>query len=543
MLNLSTKKGKGYLFVGFWLLTMLLYRHGYGSQFIDDYISGIVLFINDGWAGWATSYGFSSLYYAHDAVFCGFFSLFGSSPLAWFLLFTGMHSLNATLAFGFIKRLFTNNHFKAPTLAALFISLLFLVSPYQTENVIWAATIHYGISMLCLWAMVWLYASYIDWGHKWKLFVCFFLFAFSLLTLEIALVFPAIMLLVFGLLWQPFSGLGNVLRHTKIIVLPMAAIIALYLGATFVLKGHFIGHYGSESHLQLSLVHILGGIWSYLAKLLGLVHYYPYNARAYIYSHLGQAKIAIAITVCVTAIWYALFRYRKPWAMFALGWAGLVFVSLLPVISMHFQYLNQGQNDRLSYFASIFIYGGPIILFVWFASRWLWLYGLAMVAVSILLLVPQTTNWQHASAIQNKAVDSPLFYAGQGYIYLLNLPCFYSGTYVYRSIERLHFARKYYQLPDVSDRIKYVASANMHHTDDSVTVTTLPSPNTFNIELSAWGNWFWQGEIGAQNSSNEDMSITIDEWGHSYILVLPKLRPEDRLLYFTQNGWQEVKTQ
>ncbi len=539
-INVPGKKHILLVWLGFWVLTMLLYWHGLGSQFVDDFLSGVVLFINDGWSGWPTSYGFTSLYYGHNAAFYGFYWLFGSSPVAWFLLFTGMHSLNATLAFGFIKRLLSNNHFKAPTLAALLITLLFLVSPYQTENVIWAATIHYGISMLCMWAIAWLYASYIDFGGKWKLLGCILIFAFSLVTLEISLVFPGIMLMFFGLLWQPYTGLGNIWRHIKALVLPMAAIMILYLGATYLLKGHFIGHYGSESHLQFGFPQLLGVVWKYAAKLIGFIHYYPYSAREYVYAHLEQPKIAIALLLVLAFSWYALFRYRKPWAMFALGWIGLVVITLLPVVSMHFQYLHQGQNDRLSYFASIFIYGAPVVLFLWVMPRGLWLYGPVAIGISIILLVPQTTVWQYATEVQNKAVDSPLFYNTQGNIYLLNLPCFYNGVYIYRNIERLHFARKYYSLPDVSNRIKYVTSTNMHHMDDSVAVTILPAPNTFNIELSAWGNWFWHGEVGDQNRKDEDMTLVFDEWGHSYTLYLPKLQPEDRLLYFTPTGWQAV---
>jgi len=177
---------------------------------------------------------------------------------------------------------------------------------------------------------------------------------------------------------------------------------------------------------------------------------------------------------------------------------------------------------------------------MWFASRWLWLFGAVAVVVFIVLLQPHTVKWQRATQMQNLAVDSPHFYEIKGSLYLLNLPVYYDGIYVYRNINRFHWAREYYQLPSVSAQAVYVLSANMHSITDSVTVTPLPEPNTFKIELSAWGNWFWHHTLGAQSRKEENMAITVDEWNHSYILELPNLKPEDRLLYFGPHGWQPV---
>ncbi len=527
--------------LGFWIVTMLLYRHGYGNQFIDDYIAGIVRFMDEGWAGFADSYDFPSLYYGHNIVFYGFYSVFGSSALAWFLLFTGLHSLNAAFGYGFIKRLFTNNGFQASTAGALVAALLFLVSPYQTENVIWGATLHYAVSMLCMWGIMWLYAGYLDSGKAWMLWLSYLMFAFSLLTLEISLVFPGIFMIVFGLLWRPVAGLKGLFSHFKPIALPMGLLIGLYLIGTYWLKGHFIGHYGSDTHLKFSAVQLLGSLWQYLAKLLGFVHYYPFHIKEFIYLNLVKATVAFGLLAVAIGIWVVLWKYRKPLAWFALGWMGLVFIALLPVLNMYFMFLNQGENDRLSYLASVFIYAIPVLLLMWFARRLVWAYGAVVLVVSVFFLNTQTTKWQHAATLQAQAADSPLFYGTKGNIYLLNLPCYYQGVYVYRRFHRLHWARQFYGLPDLSNQLQYVVSANMQLPTDSVIAVALPEPNTFKVELSTWGNWFWYHMNGAQNRTEEEMTITLDEWGHSYTLYLPNLKPEDRLLYFTHNGWQAVK--
>jgi len=294
-------------FVGFWLLTMLLYRHGFGSQFTDDFIAGIVRFMDEGWSGYADSFNFPSLYYGHNIVFYGFYSLVGASALAWFLLFTGLHSINAVLAFGFLKRIFTNQGFPAAGPGALVAALLFLVSPYQTENVIWGATLHYATSMLCMWAIVWLYASYLDAGKGWKLGLIYLIFGFSLLTLEITMVFPGLFMLFFGWLWQPTRSWTVVFKLLLTIALPMGLIIVLYIGATYLLKGHYIGHYG-DSHLQFEVVQTISTFWQYTAKLLGLAHFLPWKDK--IYTLLADARVALGLLLLAVGAWAVLYKYR-----------------------------------------------------------------------------------------------------------------------------------------------------------------------------------------------------------------------------------------
>lgn len=528
-------------FIALWALTCLAYHYGLGSQFTDDYIAGIVRFMDVGWAGLADSYEFTSLYYGHNIVFYGFYCLFGNSPIAWFLLFTGLHSLNATLTYFFFRKLFANNQFRQANIGALAISLLFLLSPYQTENVIWGATLHYAVSMLCMWCIAWLYIAYLNSGRRLLLVCMYLLFAFALVTLEISLVFPGVFMVVFALLWQPNTTISTMARHFVNIALPMAAIIILYFSATYLIKGHFIGHYGSGTHMQFNPGTLVSTMWKYYAKLLGFAHWLPYNYQTQLYGLLDKAKVAFAILALALLAIGALYVCRKRYATFTFGWGLIIFVLLLPVLNMYFMYLVQGENDRLSYFASPFIYGLPVLLFMWLSRKLFWVYTVSMLVACMVLLQVHTHKWKQAAEVQSKAVDSPLFYNPQGDVYLLNLPVYYRGIYVFRSYNRLRLAREFHSLPNIHDNITYVLSANMQHPTDSVVVTTLPEPNTFKVELSAWGIWFWQGNRGAQNVTNDAMSITLDEWGHSYILTIPNLKPTDRLLYFANDGWHQVE--
>lgn len=525
-----------------WLITIVLYRPCYGSLFVDDFITGILSFKAQGWAGFADSYGFTSLYYGHNFFFLGFYSLFGASHLAWFLLFTGLHSLNATLVYVFFKRLFTNNHFGYATGVALVTCLLFLVSPYQVENVVWGATLHYALCMLFMWCIMLLYASYLQRGGVYKLWLSYLLFAVALVTLEIALVFPIIFLLVFGVLWRQANGAHTPFRLLKLLVLPMLVLVGAYLLLSLQLKGDMIGHYGSDMHLKCSIPQIFGNWWRYLAKLLGYVHFWPQHQQTEVYVRLGHHIFTYGLWAALAAIWVWLYRIRPRAAWFALGWGAVAFVALLPVLNMLFIYFHNGENARLSYFASPFVLAMPVLFLSWVAPRYIIAYALLMMGLNATLLHTQTTKWHYAALAHQTALDSPLFY-GPGKAYLLNLPSYYDGAYVFRNQHRLHWARAFHGLPQIFDKLEFLLSANMHTPADSVIVTALPQANTYKVAFATAGNWFWHNGYKTISRSDKDMTVTIDENHHSYTLTIPNLKPEDKLLYFTLNGWQQVPRQ
>src|SRR5690606_12719917 len=130
-------------------------------------------------------------------------------------------------------------------------------------------------------------------------------------------------LLVFGILWQPSTGINNLLKHTKTIILPSTVIVLLYFAATYLLKGHFIGHYG-EAHLRFEPVTMLGTFWQYIAKLLGYVHYYPGHTRMAVYSAVTQPWAALTFLFVLAIIYWGLLRYRKHIGWFSLGWLGTI---------------------------------------------------------------------------------------------------------------------------------------------------------------------------------------------------------------------------
>ncbi len=216
-----------FIFILFYLITCIIYFRAAGTHFLDDTLSWMYFFIQQGWGGFYNSFDFTSLYWGHDLIYNSAYILFGTSKWPWFFLLTGLHVLNAFMGFVFTKKILERNNIKFSVEIALAGALLFLLSPHQTENVVWGATMHYGFSMVLMWAGFIVYERFLLFKKAHHLIVFYLLFMCALITLEISLMFPGLYFIVFTFLWGP-AAKKELKRHIKFIVIPMAIIILLY---------------------------------------------------------------------------------------------------------------------------------------------------------------------------------------------------------------------------------------------------------------------------------------------------------------------------
>lgn len=524
----------------FFMLTVILFHNGYGSQFLDDFFTILVYFRQQGWSGFYDSYGFTSLYYGHNFINLSAYSLFGLNKMAWYLLFTGLHSLNAFLGFIFFSQLFQKNNLSNAKLMAFLGSLMFLLAPYQTENVIWGATLHYAISFLCLWACLMLLALYLDSG-KWRhLFLSHLLFAFALLTLELSLVYPAIFFVVFGFLWPPFEY-----ERLKQIVLkimaPNACIIVIYFLLTKFIKGHFIGHYGSEVHLaNLGLSNMASAFLKYVVKLVFFIHHFSFYARGEVYGFFDDHPVVSAIAfllLAISSVAAFVFNRRKIFLATALFLSG--FAMLLPVLNMYFAYMFTTENERLSYIASYFIYLAIILLFSYTGKLGMLFLALGFIATSSYLLHGSTESWKGASQVQKAAVDS-FRWEDADRIFVLNQPCYFRGVYVFRNKTRLNRALYIMRDIDIQTNIREIAWANMNSFADSVLVEKRDG-RALKVTLPNWGRWFWYNNLGAADYENDYCKVDFSDDGQSYVVEFKDLSPFDTVICYTPNGWREIR--
>jgi hypothetical protein len=173
-----------FLFIVSWIFVFAIYFPGYKAMLIDDGISGLWEFKKWGFSGYLYSYGMKSFYYGYFGFLAILYFLFGTNPLGWFIVFSFLHALNTTFIFKAFQKLYTAFALQNGLWIALLGSILFLVSPYQSENIIWAATSHYSLTLfVLLYGIHWI-CDFMNKGASIKSIAIFHsLFIFSLLTL------------------------------------------------------------------------------------------------------------------------------------------------------------------------------------------------------------------------------------------------------------------------------------------------------------------------------------------------------------------------
>ena len=180
------------IFIIYLVVAFLFFGKGYKGELVDDGLAGLVKFENMGWSGFWRSFGFTSLYYFHDIFVLTVYKLVGKSTLGWFIVMVTLHCFNATLGFTLFKKFYALMGVEHGVPIALAGSTLFLLSPYQTENVLWAATLHYSIalSIFLFSSIILLNDLQLGQLRSITIFIVSVLYCIALVTLEISLIFP-----------------------------------------------------------------------------------------------------------------------------------------------------------------------------------------------------------------------------------------------------------------------------------------------------------------------------------------------------------------
>lgn len=530
-----------YVFILYFAVSCLVYFRAYGAHFLDDTISWMYFFKQDGWSTFYSSFHFTSLYYGHDVLYNLLYLFFGTYALPWFIVLMLVHAANAFCSYVFFKKLFERREVQNTEKIAIGGSVLFLLSPYQTENVVWGATLHYGVSMLLLWAGFYFYEKFLQHKKVIHLLMFYAMFMIALVTLEISLVFPGLFFIVFAFLWQNTFSIKHVWMSCRYIALPMAVIIVGYFLANNYVHGSFIGHYGDEHTKTLFTLQTPITMLQYFAKYLFYVHFLVYDKRDLLYSIINHPLILIVVAgLSILISWYVYTKHTELRKRLFLIWGLLMLalVVLIPVASMYFMYLNQVQNDRLGYFFSLFLFMLLAYLLSLATKKYFFIIVILLSIFNIFLLQDYTQRWKHASEIQKIAMDTFRWYDAEK-VYVLNQPCYFEGVYVFRNDARMDRSLSVLKNIEMYGRIQEVAWANMQDLSNNITVEQMDSL-TLKVTLNEWGRWFWVGDKGAYDYKTDFAEVDFDEWNHSYTVRF-KMCPtvHEPVIYYTPQGWKE----
>lgn len=538
------------------LLVHLFYFRTMEAGFVTDFTGLQERIDGASFWGFLDCFGFPAMHQVTNFFLYLFYDFFGQNPLPWHLVHTSMHVLNGVLGYHLGKRIFQNMGIGSPRLGAFVGSLLFLLSPYAAEVVIWRVCFNFLMSTACILGSLLFLLRYFENKKTSSLWWSHGLFALGLFTFELAVVVPFLGLVLastiplksatsppqggtsqpeenplkFGQSKHPSQkpkvgehratpsplegGWGLTKQYWKRWALPQFLLLTLYFILNKLLLGGWVGHYGAETHLNFDAAQISANLLKYFSKYLTLWREWP-GAWKQQWMAICESETvaygALLVGVAVVALWLRFAPNFRPGqggesrrAISPLWGAGgawlLFFIALLPVANLYVPWLLHGENDRYGYLASLFFYFGLVCLLSFLPKYLRYPFFAAALAVSVFHLHKITVYWQHNAEVVNGLLDD-FRWEGAPEIYVLAMPENFKGTPMFKDFSRkdliLKHALKYGRGKDVKGKIYQIAQYNLGAPEDGVSVTS-DSTNHFQIQFDQWGNWWWRNGIGTQ---------------------------------------------
>ena len=267
---------KGAVFLLFSAIALFLYFPAAKAGLVYDFIDWTTIYFANGIHGFKQLFGDMGMHPLYHLIFFGIYKMAGLNWLVWFVIFLLLHVLNAFLSFKLFSRLFEKIQINNASQIALFGSILFLISPYQTEAVVWKATIHYLTATFCILLALVFLLKYLETPankYLWAVYICQFVALFSL---EIGFSIPLLSLIMF--VWCNARREPIVKSVTKVF-LPQAVVMGIYFVSTKFFFGKWIGHYGAATHLNFSVALLTAALNKYLLKFIFFFQFVKYERR------------------------------------------------------------------------------------------------------------------------------------------------------------------------------------------------------------------------------------------------------------------------
>jgi len=537
---------KKYWYVLFPVLSLVWYLPTYQYGIASDFIGWVYKYKAGDFSDILNCFGYNGLHQVFHFINYSFFSIFGINKVAWYIWFALLHGINASLLFYFLKQWKKKWSFEAKHIE-WYVAILFLISPYQVEVVTWKACMHYLLSMMSLMYGFILLINFLTGGSNRTLWTMHALFFASLFVLEINLSAP-FMFLAFVLCDHFVTNCESSLKDKILkIFLPQAGLILTYFIMNKLILGDWVGHYGSEEHLEVGITEVIGHGWTYFAKYLGFVHMLSYELKDSIYKSISSGPVVYAILfLLLITFGFAVRKFKNLDRRLHFSGTALVmfFMALVPVLSLFFYYVTPYINDRYSYYASPFFFIFLTSLFYFLSSNWRY----ACLILYVILNLVHSRNMIENTARAAQGMDYMLQnlpcedMAGKE-VFLLALPDNFGGNYFYRAFtdDAETFTKSldlFYPQHECQVRSWHnPAQYNMNYSSDAINAHFVDD-QTIKVFIAQNGTWFWRKGIGLTDYENEHFRVELKGW---YYLLHLKNRNDNQVFYKPYGAeWRKV---
>ena len=536
-------KSKPWLaFLLFLSLAHLFYFPTWNAGFVTDF-TGLAERIEGGnFADILNCFGFPALQQVLNFFLYIFYQLFGTAPLPWYLIFTFMHALNAWLLLQVGQKIGQQLKIKDPYTVSFIASLFFLLSPYQTEVLVWRVCFNFLFSSAMILTALWYLTIWLENKHNRPLIIFHLSFLTALFTFELAFALPFISL-CYLILWNASNGNNRATISDSLkTIAPQFGAIGAYFLLTKLTLGSWVGHYGPSVHLRFDLTESLANGFRYLSKFSFFTRYLEHGMKEKIFQWLDNPMLTYGLTVLLLLlIAFALIRFRalSNKAKVSLFFLLAFFIALLPIINLYFNYLLLIENDRYGYLASMF-FCMTLTLVLSFLPRWLYFAAsAAFLALSCVLLWNTNQHWKASTKVYYGLLNDFESY-DQEEVYLLNLPDNLKGAPIFRDFsgqgKAFADALQYIRQKPYNGIIYEVAQYNMTRLSNGVKVEQ-KAPGQLLITFNQYGNWWWRKGQGASNFEIKQFKFT--NQGQSYLLDLKEVSDNASFLYQLEDHFEE----
>ena len=531
-----------WVFPLFLLISLVTYYPTIGAGFVHDFLGWQIAYNAGSFADILNCFGYPGNHQVLHLFFYSIYSIFHIQGLPWYIIFCSIHAFNAWLLFGWVLQITSLWKISISALLVMFVSILFIIHPYNVEAVVWKTCLHYLLSLTAVLGILRISPIYVNEGKEKLLWVSLLIYASSLFLLEISFVTPLVMSIFFFIhLMTTGAGKPEILRSIKFCGGLWGLLVANILLNKLTL-GAWVGHYGADKHLSLDVIGMMSTEVKYFVKHLFEARFFSFKTKSILFDQIlsNPELIFFLMTILISILLVYVVKIRKIasyWHLVVFGFLASLFY-VLPVANMFFYHLQVGMNDRYSYLSLTFL----LIAVIALMSQWpKWLsHSLMAVLLLINIYLQEKTNqyWAESTKILT-SLKSSYRWNDNPFVFILNSPDNLNGitmTSIYDEPSGIDELIDYQTPRPNTGKTFDVFQFNMGTPQDGVDVIQT-GPLQLKVNFKQWGNWWHRHGIGASSYENEYYKAEIQDL--SYVLTFKQFPEGSVILYIVGDQWNE----
>jgi hypothetical protein len=537
-----------WIFLFFFSILFVLYLPASQAGFVADF-TGLIDDLNKStfWEHINRShFKVKSLYHFTQLCTWLFYQIFQANHWAWHILQVSLHALNCTLLFIFSKRLFTDSGLPKSNMILLSGCLLFCVSPYVSEVIVWESAFHYLLGFLLFCCNILIAQKYLYQPKKKYVLLSALVYLLATFSIELFYISPLFILaLAFYYRFILDYNLAHVKQLLTRLLLPQLVLLLLHFVLVKLAFGHWLPHINGDNLLATDFKIILSKPLKYLLQALLLLRFYPLDIKQYVYKLCENALVLVVFyTSFFTMLWVLLrkIKSRNPSQSLIALYLILTALPLSLVCGLWFSDFFWVIYDRYAYFfLGFFFLLSSLAVYAVFRNKII--FGcliLCLILANVIITFKVNLKWG-ATAHVTDCLMKTLPKSTDKIVLLLNVPQCMNGIAMIGAGDEQVTMQMYnlFYKPTINYPLYDVCGYNILSLKDGAHVQVL-NDSTIRVTLNQWGSWWWYNDNGAISYEHQCYSVKMIDYAHVYELTLKQNKQKYLLLFQVGDKWKSV---